>query len=249
MHSINVTVDAKFAADFSTRTYFTRPPKNYDASKSYPVTVWGQGCGQSMPESTPMNEGPAKDGSIQIQLLANPKNHQCYSAGPDGDNIDSPEIPYFDAVLAEVESNYCVDKGKVYMGGWSSGGWLSALITCVRSDVVKGVGWASAGLQNNHAECMGPIPAIIERGINDTGTPLDRTMAAIENIRVRNGCTTETEAWRPGETAFTTTTCVSYKGCKAGFPLVWCPIDDGHNNGLKGNLSNIGFWTFWQSLP
>jgi hypothetical protein len=64
---------------------------------------------------------------------------------------------------------------------------------------------------------------------------------------VRNGCSTETEPWDPGETAFDTSTCVSYKGCNAGFPLVWCPIAGGHNNG--GKLSQFGFWKFWSALP
>ena len=247
MHSINVTVDAAFAADYSTRTYFTRPPKNYDPNHAYPVTVWGNGCGQSAAEPTQISSGPGADGSIMVEMLANPKNHNCYSAGPDGDNASSPEVPYFDAVLAEAEAEFCIDRGKVFMGGWSSGGWFTTLLACTRSNVIKGVGWASAGLQLNHPACMGPMPAILERGVDDNGTPLAQTDAAREDLRLRNGCSTETEAWDPGETAFTTTTCVSYKGCMPGFPLVWCPIPGGHNNG--GTLSSIGFWKFWTALP
>ncbi len=246
-HSIAVTVDAQFAADYSTRTYFTRPPKNYDPSKAYPVTVWGNGCGQSVAEPTQISSGPGADGSIMVEMLANPKNHDCYSAGPDGDNANSPEVPYFDAVLAEAEAEFCIDKGKVYMGGWSSGGWFTTLLGCTRSNVIKGIGWASAGLQLNHAACMGAMPAILERGVDDTGTPLAQTDAAREDLRLRNGCSTETEPWDPGETAFATSTCVSYKGCTPGFPLVWCPIPGGHNNG--GTLSAIGFWKFWTALP
>ena len=246
-HSIAVTVDAAYAADFSTRTYFTRPPKNYDASKAYPVIVWGQGCGQSKAEDTQITGGPGADNAIQVELLANPKNHNCYSAGPDGDNANSPELPYFDAVLAEAEAAFCVDKGKVYMGGWSSGGWLSTLVACTRSSVIKGVGWASAGLQVNHPACVGPMPAILERGTRDTGTMLDRTLAARDDLIMRNGCTSESEPWDPGETAFDTSTCVSYKGCMPGFPVIWCPIDDVHNNG--GKLSQFGFWKFWSALP
>jgi polyhydroxybutyrate depolymerase len=246
-HSIEVTVAAAYAADFSTRTYFTRPPKNYDPSKAYPLTVWGNGCGQTVAEPTQLSGGPAADDSIMVEMLANPKNHDCYSAGPDGDHADSPEIPYFDAVLAEAEASFCVDKSKVYVGGWSSGGWFTTLMACTHADVIKGVGWASAGLQLNHPACVGPMPAILERGVDDTGTPLAQTDAAREDLRMRNGCSTETEPWDPGETAFDTSTCVSYKGCMAGYPLVWCPIPGGHNNG--GKLSQFGFWKFWSALP
>ncbi len=246
-HSIQVTVADAYKADFSTRTYFTRPPKNYDASKAYPVVVWGQGCGQSKAEDTQVSSGPVAENAIQVELLANPKNHNCYSAGPDGDHADSPELPYFDAVLAEAEANFCIDTGKVYMSGWSSGGWLSALVSCTRANVIKATAWASAGLQNNHPDCMGPVPAVIERATGDTGTMLDRTMAALESIRVRNGCSTETEPWDVGEKQFDSSTCVSYKGCMPGFPLVWCPIPGMHNNG--GNLATYGYWKLWSTLP
>ena len=246
-HSIQVSVASAYAADFSTRTYFTRPPKNYDPMKAYPLTVWGNGCGQTVAEPTQLSQGPAADNSIMVEMLANPKNHDCYSAGPDGDHVDSPEIPYFDAVLAEAEANFCIDKGKVFVGGWSSGGWFTTLMACTRSDAIKGVAWASAGLQLNHPPCLGPMPAILERGVDDGGTPLAQTDAAREDLRMRNGCSTETEPWDPGETAFDTSTCVSYKGCMAGYPLVWCPIPGGHNNG--GKLSQFGFWKFWSALP
>ena len=246
-HNIQVTVAQAYAADFSSRVYFTRPPKNYDPSKAYPVIVWGQGCGQSQAENTQITGGPGADNAIQVELLANPKNHNCYSAGPDGDHADSPELPYFDAALAEAEATFCIDTGKVYMAGWSSGGWLSALVSCTRSNVIKGVAWASAGLQVNHPECVGPVPAVIERGVDDGGTELARTEAARESLRVRNGCSNETEAWDPGETAFDTSTCVSYKGCMPGYPLVWCPIPGGHNNG--GKLATFGYWKFWTALP
>jgi poly(3-hydroxybutyrate) depolymerase len=246
-HEIKVTVAPAYAADYSMRPYFTRPPKEYDMNQAYPVVVWGQGCGQNKAEETQFSGSAAAAGVIQIELLANPKNHQCYSAGPDGDHADSPEVPYFDAVLAEVEDNYCVDKSKVYMAGWSSGGWLTALLACTRTDVIKAVGWASAGLQLNHPECVGPMPAILERGVDDGGTPLAQTEQARESLRLRNGCSTETEPWDPGEKDFDTSTCVSYKGCKAGFPLVWCPIPGGHNNG--GKLASVGYWKLWSSLP
>jgi hypothetical protein len=246
-HNITVTVAAAYAADFSARVYFTRPPKTYNPDTAYPLTVWGQGCGQTKAEETQIALGPGAAGSIQVQLLANPKNHDCYSAGPDGDHVDSPELPYFDAVLAEAEAAFCIDTSKVYMGGWSSGGWITSLLSCTRTNVIKGVGWASAGLQLNHPECVGPMAAILERGVDDGGTSLPQTEAARESLRLRNGCSNDTEAWDPGETAFDTSTCVSYKGCMPGYPLVWCPIPGGHNNG--GKLSQNGFWKFWTALP
>lgn len=242
-HDTMVTVDAKFAAQ-SKRRYFTNPPKTYDSSKPWPLTFWGNGCGTGQSaEGELLQSGPASSDSVQVQLLA---FNGCFSAGPDGDNADSPELPYFDQVLAEVEAEYCIDKSKVFVSGYSSGGWFTGLMSCNRANVISAVGWAAAGLQLNHDPCTGQLPAIIVRGADDTGTPLAQTQAAIDSLVMRNGCTTTTAPWDPGETAFSSAPCVQYQGCAAGFPVVYCAVPGGHTDG--GTLTSQGFWKFWTSL-
>ncbi len=246
-HDLTVQVDPEFVATHGARRYFTRPPKTYDTNQAYPVTIWGNGCGTTSVQGTPMSAGPAAQGSIQVQLLA---INGCFSAGPDGDHANSPELPYFDAVLAEVEQNYCVDTSKVYLAGFSSGGWFTSLMACARTQKLRGVAWLAAGLQFNHPECVGPMAAIIARGVEDAAkTPLDQTQTALEDLRVRNGCSSETEPWDPGETTFSSEPCVAYKGCKPEAPLVWCPIPGGHTDGTSTGLSSYGFWKFWTDIP
>ena len=242
-HDTMVTVDAQFAAQ-AKRRYFTNPPKTYDPSKPWPLTFWGNGCGTgSTAEGELLQSGPASTGSVQVQLLA---YKGCFSAGPDGDNVDSPELPYFDQVLAEVEAQYCIDKSKVFVSGYSSGGWFTSLMSCNRADVISAVGWAAAGLQLNHAPCTGQLPAIIVRGANDTGTPAAQTQAAVDSLVMRNGCTAATMPWDPGEKAFDSSSCLAYQGCAAGFPVVYCSVPGGHTDG--GTLTSQGFWKFWMSL-
>jgi poly(3-hydroxybutyrate) depolymerase len=250
-HDITVTVDAKFTDTFYTqRSYWTRPPKTYDAATPIPLTIWGQGCGQgNNAEATPMTNGPAADGSLQVELLAPQGKNHCYSAGPDGDDANSPELPYFDKVLAETLANFCVDTSKIFQGGYSSGGWFSALISCNRAQKIRGVAWAAAGLQKNHDICTGPVAALITRGESDGGTPLDQTLAARDSFVMRNGCTTETKPWDPTETTFTASSCLEYQGCMPGYPVVWCPTPGGHSNGVDTGLSTKGFWKFWSTLP
>jgi polyhydroxybutyrate depolymerase len=245
-HDIMVTVDAKFSA-LAKRTYFTNPPAGYDASIPSTLTIWGNGCGQGAnAEGELLQSGPAAQGSVQVQLLASSSNHACFSAGPDGDNVDSPELPYFDALLSEVEDEYCIDKSKVFVSGYSSGAWFTALMACNRADVIRGVGWAAAGLQLNHAPCAGSLAAIVVRGVNDTGTPAAQTLAAVSDLVARDGCSTTTTPWDPGEKAFDTSSCVAYQGCQAGFPVVYCAVPGGHTDG--GSLTGQGFWKLWTSL-
>jgi polyhydroxybutyrate depolymerase len=257
-HNIMVTTVAPaYTGKFTNRIYWTKPPAGYDMANTYNLVIWGQGCGQGpTAENIPPAENPQLSAkSVIVQLLASQmqQNH-CYSAGPDGDAADSPEIPYFDQVVAEVEAAFCVDKNKVFMGGYSSGGWESGLMSCVRTNVLRGTGWAAAGLQKNHAPCMGPVAALITRATMDNGTPLDQTTAAVESLRMRNGCATTTKPWMPtwnaGEEKADTSMCLAYDGCMAGYPLVWCPTVGGHTN-TEGDthLTRDGLWKLWSTLP
>jgi hypothetical protein len=83
------------------------------------------------------------------------------------------------------------------------------------------------------------------RGAGDTGTPEAQTLAAIDSLVMRNGCTMTTKPWDPGEKAFDTSPCVEYQGCQAGFPVVYCSVPGGHTDG--GSLTSQGFWKFWTS--
>jgi hypothetical protein len=128
-------------------------------------------------------------------------------------------------------------------------------MSCVRTNVVRGTGWAAAGLQKNHPACSGPVAALITRDTGDPGTPLQQTMDALESLRTRNGCGTTTKPWAPawnaGETQADTSSCVSYDGCMPGYPLVWCPTTFGkHTNTLDDTqLTRYGLWKLWSTLP
>jgi polyhydroxybutyrate depolymerase len=241
-HDTTVTVDPQFAAQ-SKRRYFTNPPKTYDPSMAWPVTFWGNGCGTgSTAEGELLMGGPASTSSVQVQLLA---FKGCFSAGPDGDNANSPELPYFDQVLSEVEAEYCIDRGKVFVAGYSSGAWFTGLMSCNRANVISGVGLAAGGLQVNHPPCAGQTAGIVVRGTGDGGTPEARTLDAVNSLVMRNGCTMNTVPWDPGEKAFNSGPCLAYQGCQPGFPVVYCPVPGGHTDG--GTLTSQGFWKFWTS--
>ena len=90
----------------------------------------------------------------------------------------------------------------------------------------------------------------------DNGTPADQTMAAVESIRMRNGCAATTKPWTPtwnaGEEHADVSSCLQYDGCMAGYPLIWCPTQGGHTN-TDGtgdtHLTRDGLWKLWSSLP
>jgi hypothetical protein len=258
-HNIMVTnVAAAYAPKYVPRVYWTRVPSGYDNSKPINLILWGQGCGQgTTPEPIPPSENPqASANSIIVELLA-PQvgNYNCYYAGPDGDKADSPEVPYFDQVVSEVEAQFCIDTNKVFEGGYSSGGWEASLISCVRTNVLRGTGWAAAGLQFNHPTCTGPVAALITVDKGDNGTPQAQAMTAVENIRMRNGCATTSKPWNPvwpaGVEKADTSSCILYDNCMPGYPLVWCQTTFGMHTNTENDthLTRDGLWELWSTLP
>ncbi len=127
-------------------------------------------------------------------------------------------------------------------------------MSCVRTNVLRGVGWVAAGLQHNHDACTGPVAALITRADMDTGTPADQTQDAVDGIRMRNGCATTSKPWTPtwaaGEMKADTSSCVLYDNCMPGYPLVWCPTMGAHTN-TEGTtyLTRDGLWKLWSTLP
>jgi hypothetical protein len=245
-HDIMVNVAPAYAPAYSMRKYFTYMPHNYDPTKAYPVTMWGPGCGASGPEGNQLMGSGATDSYIEIQLL---QKNSCFSTS----SADSPEVPYFDVVLQQISDNYCIDKGQVFVAGYSSGSWLTHLLGCQRGNVIRGIGSASGGILVDHGTCTGPIAAIMTADSSDTTNPIisidmatgtpKGSGAARDRILMTNGCQMTSKPWNPAFPG-----CQIYDGCMTDFPVVWClTMGQGHSTG--GINSSKGFWQFWSTLP
>ncbi len=252
LHMVDVTgMAAQYTAGYTHRKYCTTMPKNYDATKPYPVVFYGPGCGATACEG---NSFGGRTDVIIVQAIAGadakgdnivPKNGApgCFQAGKESTN-DSPEGPYFDQVMASVEDTYCVDKGKIFAAGTSSGAWLSNYLACARGNVLRGTASDSGGLQFNHGTCTGGAAVMEFPG--DSADTKDQEgnqigSAAARDLFVKlNGCSTT-----PTTMSFDkANNCQVYGGCDS--PVVWCNVGGGHQSG-NSYLSPSGF-AFWNTL-
>jgi polyhydroxybutyrate depolymerase len=174
-----------------------------------------------------------------------PKNGSpgCFQAGKEGTS-DSPEGPYFDQVMASVEDTYCIDKGKIFAAGTSSGAWLSNYLACARGNVIRGTAADSGGLQFAHGTCTGGAAVMEFPG--DSTTTKDQegneigVAAARDTFIKLNGCSTT-----PTTMSFDkANNCQVYGGCSS--PVVWCDVGAAHQSG-NTYLSPSG-WAFWSAL-
>jgi poly(3-hydroxybutyrate) depolymerase len=234
------------------RDYYIQIPTGYDSSKAYPVLFGGGGCGGNL-VSNGSSGGFAVLGGNQTQAIQIGMSYVWPQGGGacfDDNGADTPDLPYFDAMLAEVEKNYCVDKGKVFVGGYSSGGWESYMLGLARGGVVRGISPAAGGLRMSRPPGSNiPIAALLLTGGDDTANPAtgptgsDAAMSLILQI---NGC--QGTATVPWETPCNGCGCNRYTGCPMAYPVVRCrPPGQGHTDG--GGAFKTAIWATWMSLP
>jgi polyhydroxybutyrate depolymerase len=235
---------------FATRRYFVRLPVAYDHTKKYPVVFYGPGCGAKNVESTPMMD-QIKNDAIHVFLL---QKNDCFSTG----SYPSPEVPYFTQALDEIQAKYCTDSSRVFVSGYSSGGWLSNVLACALGPRIRGIGTAAGGLRKEIVDgykCSSPAAGIFYSGELDMTNPAVRNdmngnpigvIAARDRLITSNGCNpTANHVYADNPICQEWT-----EGCPNN-PVLYCVgPGDGHNKGDgKFNVSNKAFWDVWSKLP
>jgi poly(3-hydroxybutyrate) depolymerase len=231
----------------STRVYDLWVPTGYDPMRPYRIIFLAHGCDGSIPY--PM-QNASKGDAILVALRSKDSQNsgQPYGAGCfDTMPMNSPEVPYFDSVLADVEANLCVDTARVFVAGHSSGAWLTYLLGCARAGVIRGAGNSAGGLPPGIPTCTGPIASM---GVHDTTDMLnsyDGGVMARDRILMADGCGTETVPYDWDGDPTTSSPCVMYQGCKSGYPVVWCKTT-GLGHSWQIPITTTGLWRFWSQF-
>ena len=231
----------------STRVYDLWVPTGYQPSRAYRTVFIGHGCDGSIPY--PFQDA-SKGDAILVALRSKDSQNsgQLYGGGCfDTMPVNSPELPYFDQVLADVSANLCVDKSRVFITGHSSGAWLSFLLGCARAGVIRGAANTAGALPPGAPTCGGPIAAMMMADMNDTLNAYADSAKARDRILATNKCGTTTLPYDWDGDPKTPSVCVQYQGCLPGFPVVWCPtMGLGHSSQIP--TSTVGVWRFWSQL-
>lgn len=164
-----------------------------------------------------------------------------------GQGWDRPEefpsnLALFDALYSHVLANYCVDVGRVFAVGHSSGGVFATRLACRSSDKLAGVAVVAGVLD---VQCAAPTPAIFIHGRRDSVVPVTRGWHARDTFAVRNGCNSQS-----ARTSIPA--CVEYTGCFPGLPVWWCdhdePTYENTNHGWP-SFASQAIASFFDRLP
>ena len=254
------------AFDLSHRPYAVRLPATYDPGSPVPVRFEAGGCGRTATDfvATP-SSGFALDPQHKtpmIEVALSPVDTCFLDGGPNiDDRTDSPEVPYFRAVLADLETRYCVDQSRVFVAGTVSGGWEAELLGCAAADVVRATATYSGGLRAHRPPCTGPVAALLVGTTMDMEYPmgpLDPSDPAFvrndspglvpmrDDVLARNGCLgSQSEPWNPA-----LPDCVTFTDCPVAFPVVWCALPSYVGTpGRGGSYAPGAMLPFLNALP
>jgi poly(3-hydroxybutyrate) depolymerase len=156
-------------------------------------------------------------------------NHKALVVYPDGlgqfetgnntgwdRGVNGEDVAFFDAILAKLSEDECLDTTRVFSVGHSRGGRMVETLSCARPQVHRGYAQIAAGTdpQNN---CASAGPAWLTHGVNDGTVPFSEGEADRDRWAARNGCDV------PKGQTFPVDACTELTNCAAAEPVVWCP--------------------------
>ncbi len=247
------------------RGYWVYVKAGYDKSKPSKVIFEAAGCGDSSSGAHGGTSGyPYQDvdGSAQvIQVgLSYSRNDNCY----DNSNPKSNDFEFFPILHKSIENQFCVDKTKEYWSGYSTGAWVGNQMTCAFPDVLRGVVFATGDEPKAQPACKSgfPVAGLFLHDDNDTYNPGIDMVPGCSRLLVQNGCSQKTcdfantspsvsTVYKPTVTimgAPPSLKCVSFAGCPATSPVIWCRTalggnDPSHYIGAGPWVTNL-LWDF-----
>lgn len=234
------------------RTYHLRIPSTYDPNRAYPLVFRWHGYG-----------GTGTGGGLDIEYSS---GNDAIVVGPDGINkywsvkTDAANLQFFDRMLETIESQYCIDRSRIFSYGYSAGSFFSNFLACERGDILRANAVIAGGLRGGNRKgrvatwlldtmdasgaisgsdnCKGRVATWFLHDQDDESVPIVKGKAARERALAINGCSTKTLDEGDG--------CVRYQGCEAA-PVVWCETKGiGHN--IRGDFAPPRVWKFFQQL-
>jgi len=243
------------------RQFFVRVPVDYDPNKAYRVVYLYQGCSANANEGDtatyPLfnaDQGGTEQAIyVAVSLPPNHPNNNCYDNRAGN---ESQEWEAFQMFHDKVESTYCADNNRIFVSGYSSGGWVSNMFSCYFGGVpdpprkflpkwaVRGRAATSGGLiPDNMPACNGAVAALYLHDAGDQTNLIAGSKLGLDNTLKQNKCVgSQTAPW-PGMSDV----CVQYTDCPKDYPVVFCTTNgQGHND--QSNRAIPGFKKFFDMM-
>ena len=258
------------------RRYILNVPTSYDNTKPYKLVIaWHQLDGND--KQMYANKyyhllDLSKDSTIFVAPNGQKSGAPCSGTG-NGEsgcgwpNTDGQDMALGDAVVAQIEQNFCVDTNRIFATGWSYGGSMSYENASERplggtvggaAGYLRAIAVYSGAVMSGKVAPSLPVAYYASHGTQDTVLCYDSTSSGcsvsgiggvgmFQNFATINGCT-----WATPTKATGNHVCTSLTGCKTGYPAEFCSFVGGHtpdpSEGGGGSWEYQNVWTFFSQF-
>jgi polyhydroxybutyrate depolymerase len=224
-------VEKSLDVDGTARQVWTYLPENYDPARAYPVVFLFHGCGNET--NNVRMESVIGEDAVMVRGRA---VEDCWDTG-----TNSPDLAFFDAMVADVEARLCIDTSRRFAVGYSSGSWLINTIECVRGGVLRAAGSVAGGAPRRN-DCSGMIARVFVHDLDDNDNDISGSETERDRLLDVNGCDTTTEPVPEDPEP-----CARYQGCEPGYPVIWCETA-GEGHGRQDGLAAEASWKLFSEL-
>ena len=186
-------------------SYVLDLPQPYDKARAYPVIMAFRPAGSGVDGFRGALGLTAVASSSAIVVYPN-----CLNDAATWD-VQRDSL-LFDALLAKLETNYCVDRERIFAIGHAAGALFVNGLGCFRGDKLRAIAPLSSAPPPG--ACIGAPAAWIAQGIQDPMLGLGR--ANRDFWVAQNACNPRLS------TPVTPTPCVEYASCDASSPVRYC---------------------------
>ena len=138
-------------------------------------------------------------------------------------NFNDQDTKFLDDIVQTVSEHLCIDRTRIFAGGFGYGGMLSSTLACARPEVYRAL-----GPQNGFGSCANAKPVAFI-GIGSTDGTNKSLQSYARTIAKANGCSDPERQAMPIPLAGSRQhICTSFTGCPAGYPVRFCAFDEGH---------------------
>jgi poly(3-hydroxybutyrate) depolymerase len=222
---------ATLTIDGLQRDYTLKMPENYDPNKSYMLIFCPHWLGGKMEDviSGQMCNGPyyglealSKGTAIFIAPQGMKEESGPFKGNTGFANTNGRDIKFFRALVNYLDTSVCIDKKRIFSTGFSFGGMMSLAVGCSMNDLFRAIApMSGAFVSGCDSTKKGSIAMWQAHGTKDQAVNISAAKTARDYFLRVNDCGTETTPVEPSP-------CVAYKGCKEGYPVIYCEFDGDH---------------------
>jgi polyhydroxybutyrate depolymerase len=236
------------------RDYRMFTPPGLDTTKAFPLVLVFHGA--------PIDAAGIED-LIHFQSEATAGHFMAVY--PDGCDEDwketggSYDVHFVDKLIDRLESQYAVDRSRVYVTGISAGAFMGYRLACDLADRIAAFASVAGSMWWNDCAPSRPVPIFEMHGTNDANVPYDGgastynyvRMPAVSTVIQRwltfDGCSGQPTTSKSGITETST-----WRHCQGGAVVQLETIVGGHHTWFGSNVdpiphepsSNLAVWSF-----